>query len=227
MTANNQALTGSNIIKAVDSGENDTAELPVGFMIPPLPALNGFPIVAVSPSIRFSLMPNITPQPFHICSSGYWFRCVGIECTQCAKRSTIEASLYGVCVWKLNERGTLYMPTEWNWPYGCTSFRGLALRDCDISVMRSLRDNIFAYDWQITCENNSDKTYSYCVHLLGGSSLRLAGNFVSNLSRKYTETVNGVTRWDNKIMSSGPTQAELDKEAEELKRLSEDMAGLE
>ena len=156
-----------------------TALLPAGFLVPPAPALNGYPIVPVVYSLRFSLLPTITPQAFHICSSGYWSRCVEDECRHCAERNPIAARLHGVCVWKLNRDGSLYMPDEWKWPYGCTSFRALALRDSDVSVMRSLRGNIDTYDWQIDRGTSTESSDS--VRVVGASSLRLAGDFVSNL----------------------------------------------
>jgi hypothetical protein len=201
--------------------------LPAGFLLPPAPALNGYPIVAVVSSLRFSLLPTIAPQPFHICKTGHWSRCVEEDCRLCAGRNPIAARLYGVCIWKPNKGGTLYMPSEWKWPYGCTSFRALALRDSDVSVMRSLRDNVYGYDWQIDSMRNSDKTYSDSVRLVGASSLLQTGDFISKLSLQHTETVDGVTRWDATIMPSGLTKADFDKEAEEMKRFAENMTGVE
>lgn len=182
-------------------------ELPSGFLIPPVPSLN--PMMApVCPRLRFSIMTNIRPEPIHV--THCWTACAGDGCILCSKGDHATAKVYPVCVWKLTGRGTLFVPD--NFPFGCTSFRGLALRDVDIAVMEELTKgrDITNYEWRII-RRRAGRTRTHSIQRIATNGLSFAASYVENVSLAFTEPVEGISirKWSSKILLTSTTFADV------------------
>lgn len=195
-------------------GSEDTGTpLKPGFLPAPVPSLNGFPIVGVVTHLRVSFLKTVEPKPFHISeASGYWAGCCGEGCLPCFHEAPIRGSLHAVCSWKVEPRGGLHVPSSF--PFGCTSFRGLALRECDVQVMQDRTPGKDArdYDWQF-----SRLGRNVVVKRVGTTSYNLVRGYVDNIARVHT--TNGV--WNNDVVPYARNQESIDAEEAEITRMEE------
>jgi hypothetical protein len=92
--------------------------------------------------------------------------------------------LYAVCVWKTTERGILSIPSNPPWPIGCSSFRGLALRDCDLADMEELHPGqpVQKYDWRF-----SRKGRDVVASCHGATAYPLVAGYMNNIAMAHAD----------------------------------------
>lgn len=179
----------------------------------PVPSLNGHPITGLGFNLRLSFINYITPKPFHE-QLNNWSGCDGVSgdeleasgtgCTWCRTGVKLSGRLYAACSWSLNGLSSgLFIPKEYPWPYGCTSFVGFALRDCDVEAMNELNNgkDFMRYDWLFTRRGND--VAAVC---LNACSYLISKGYIDNIAKAFT--TDGM--WKRDVVPTGRPSSEVD-----------------